>query len=144
MDDFNPYRPPASCLAVEKAPRERGLGVFYRVLNLLYAGLLILATLIQVSNHPQSLQDSRAPLTLLILYAPVLCFLLLCWGTPRLVRLGLGLQALLALWLVYVFVDNLVSGSLDLGVGSVMLGANLLALFGGLLQPNVKPLKEHA
>lgn len=142
MDNFNPYRPPVSNLAVAVEPRLRGLGLLYQVPNLLYAGLLILATLIQVSSHPQSLHDSRAPLALLILYAPVLCFLLLRWGTPRLVRFGMGLQGLLVLWLVYLFIDNLLSGSLELRVGSVMLGANLLALFGGLRQAEVKPFAK--
>ncbi|WPC04560.1 hypothetical protein SBP02_17595 [Pseudomonas benzenivorans] len=143
MDDFNPYRAPGSSLAVEMRSRRPGLSLFYQVPSLLYASVIVLATLILLSSYPQSLQDSRAPLALLLFYAPVLCFLLLRWGTPRLVRFGLGLQALLVLWIIYRFIDNLAFAGPELRIGSALLGINLLALLGGLQQAKARPLPRN-
>lgn len=142
MDDFNPYRTPSSSSVIEIMPRHRDLGWLYRWPNLLYAVVIVLATLIQLINHPQSMQDPRAPLALLIFYAPVLCYLLVRWGTPRLVRFGLGLQAIWVLWLLYRVIDILVGVGTDLRAGVVFFAINLLALLGGLNQAQAQSLAK--
>lgn len=144
MDEFNPYRTPNSFSVTQALPKSSALGWLYRLPNQLYAVLIVLATLMLVIGNPHSLEDARAPLALLVFYAPVLCYLLVRRGNTRLVRFGLGLQALMVVWLSYRFIDNLLSFSPELRVGGVLLGVNLLALLGGLRQAKVQSLaKEH-
>jgi hypothetical protein len=140
MDDFNPYRTPSSFSVAAATPRPPDLGWLYRLPNLLYAVLIVLATLILLVGNPQSLEDASAPLTLLVFYSPVLCYLLVRRGTARLLRFGLGLQALMVLWLSYRFIDNLLSGAPELRIGAVLLAVNLLALLGGLRQAKAQSL----
>jgi hypothetical protein len=145
MDDFNPYRTPGSLSTTETLPGSTAQGWLYRLVNRLYVLLMVLATLILVTGNPQILTDTRAPLVLLMFYAPVLCYLLVGRGTPRLVRFGLSLQALLVLWLIYRYLDHLLIASPQLRIGSFLLAVNLLALLGGLRQAKLKSFaKEHA
>nr|WP_288500315.1 hypothetical protein [uncultured Pseudomonas sp.] len=142
MSELNPYRPPSSSTVAQAMPRDRGLRWFYLLPNVLYAGFVVMSTFGLLIMKPDMFLEAVAIPALLIIYAPVLCFLLMRWGTPRVVRLGLWLQAGVVLWVIYLLIDSLLEQSEDALGGSVYLGINLFALFGGLLQARARSLAK--
>ncbi|SFD97498.1 hypothetical protein [Phytopseudomonas straminea] len=142
MSDFNPYRPPSSSTVAEAMPGTRGLRWFYQLPNLLYTGFVVLSTFGLVIMKPDMFLEAIAIPALLIIYAPILCFLLVRWGTPRLVRFCLWLQGGVVLWVIYLLIDSLRDHSEDVLGGSIYLGINLFALFGGLLQARARSLPK--
>lgn len=141
MDDFNPYLPPRS----QPQPAARSeLPTFYVAAHGLYGGLLGLGTLILVLNFPQSLLDGRTPSVALILYAPLLSFLVQRRGSSKLLRLSFILYGVLVLWLIKLFFENASSATPDLGMGSVLLGVNCLSLGSGLYFSRHKLLSRNS
>ncbi|MES2819588.1 MAG: hypothetical protein V4812_11455 [Pseudomonadota bacterium] len=144
VDQFNPYRAPKARLLQNKTAENR-LHVLYLVPNYLFALLLLMATAVLLMSNPASLLQPRGLVTALIFYAPLLCFCLLRWGSRRHLGVWLGLQALLVLWLMSKLLRSWGMQAPDFVVGCVLVGINLFALLGALLQARALPsVKEQS
>lgn len=73
---FNPYQPPAQPAADAVLPGTQRL---YRVINYLYAAIILACTLILVIGRPPPL-DIWSLWAALYFHAPIFCFALLRWG----------------------------------------------------------------
>ncbi len=141
MDQFNPYRTPQAEILPDAVSMR--LHPLYLFPNYLFALLLLGATAILLATEPLSLLEPRGLATALTLYAPFLCFCLLRWGERRHLRFWMALQGLHVLWLMGKLLAGLASQQADLVVGGVLVGINLLALLGAMLQASVlPPVKE--
>ena len=144
MDQFNPYRAPQAPL-VRVEPAAGRLHVLYLLPNYLFALLLLMATAVLLIGDPASVLDSRGLATALTFYAPLLCFCLLRWGSRRRLRFWLGLQALHVVWLMSKLFSSWSSQDPNLTIGCVLVGINLSALLGAMLQAQVLPsIKEQS
>lgn len=144
MDQFNPYRAPQAQLVQDEAAAGK-LHLLYLLPNYLFALLLLMATAVLLISDPASVLDLRGLATALTFYAPLLCFCLLRWGSRRRLRFWLGLQALHVLWLTSKLLSSWSSQDPNFTIGCILVGINLGALLGAMLQAQVlPPVKEQS
>ena len=144
MDEFNPYRSPeAQPLPVGPLSEPPGF-VAYRVVNWLYAGVMLVCLLILLGSGKLQAEFHHA-LVVSIFLAPLLCFCLVMSRREALFRRWYWVQAVGTGWLLLLCLLDLTEGAGLRGIGVFMTAVNAAALLAGqhfLLQrrlPGGKP-----
>lgn len=109
------------------------MGGAYRLLNGLYVGVLLVATIVLVSTRPP-VPDSRTFIAALYFYAPALCFLVMRFASAKHWPAVLAVYGLYVSTLLGLFVWNALTPHPDPGIGVVIVGLNAIAVLAGLGQ----------
>lgn len=131
MDEFNPYAPPRSRdPAPLYVPSEPPGFVVYRLVNGLYAGVMLLALLILLRSGTLQAELSHL-LVVAIFFAPLFCFALVVSRREPLFRRWRWVQGVgSGVLLLFCFLD-IAEGRGLRGIGVFMTLANALALVAG-------------